>query len=303
MLQRDRLVRKGYDIRRLLERRMNLWRDEQCDVLLQEAVRCDRSLRNSHRHPVSRDHHEHLIKVFTRLMLEGIVRAAVCWLTERSGGGVLRPSDSTTIGGTSITVLEALGFKHPDPCTPPDWVLPSMDKLPFFEDSEITGTHILSIAHQLQSGAGPGGCDASHWRDVLLRHGTSSARLHDSVAGLCCLCNSIVPWDGIRALVASRLIALDKCPGVRPIEIGETLCRIIEKAVCLTTRIDAALVCGSDQLCAGLQAGIEGAIHGMNELFSTHQDQGTGWGVLLVDAANALILLNRTAMLLHARVL
>jgi len=88
------------------------------------------------------------------------------------------------------------------------------------------------------------------------------------------------------------LIALNKCPGVRLIGIGETLCRIIEKAVCLATCLDAALVCGSDQLCVGLQAGFEGAIHGMNELFSAHQDQGTGWSMLLVDA-----------ILLHARVL
>ena len=304
MLQRDRLVRKGCDIRRLLERRMNLWRDEQYDVLIQEATRCDRSLRNSHRRPLSGNSQEHLIKVFTRLMLEGNVRAAVRWLTERSGGGVLRPSDSTTIGGTSMTVLEALGLKHPDPCAPPDCILPAMDNLPLFEDSEITGSHILSIAHRLQGGAGPGGCDASHWRDILLRYGSSSTRFRDSVAGLCRrLCNSIVPWDSIRALVASHLIALDKCPGVRPIGIGETLRRVIGKAVCMATRLDAALVCGSDQLCAGLQMGIEGAIHGMNEMFSTHQDQDSGWGVLLVDAANAFNSLNRAAMLLHARVL
>ena len=82
-------------------------------------------------------------------MLEGNVRAAVHWLTELSGGGVLKPSDTATIGGTSMTVLEVLGLKHPDPCTPPDWVLPSMDNLPYFEDSEITGSHILSITHQL----------------------------------------------------------------------------------------------------------------------------------------------------------
>ena len=43
----------------------------------------------------------------------------------------------------------------------------------------------------------------------------------------------------------------------------------------LATHLDAALVCGSDQLCAGLQAGIEGAIYGMNHLLSAHQDQGT----------------------------
>ena len=41
----------------------------------------------------------------------------------------------------------------------------------------------------------------------------------------------------------------------------------------------------------------------MNELFSAHQDQSTGWGVLLVDKANALNSLNRAAMLLHSRVL
>ena len=35
----------------------------------------------------------------------------------------------------------------------------------------------------------------------------------------------------------------------------------------MATRLDAALVCGSDQLCAGLQVGIEGDIHGMNEMF------------------------------------
>jgi len=31
--------------------------------------------------------------------------------------------------------------------------------------------------------------------------------------------------------------------------------KVIGKAVCMATRIDAALVCGSDQLCAGLKAG------------------------------------------------
>ena len=37
--------------------------------------------------------------------------------------------------------------------------------------------------------------------------------------------------------------------------------------------------------------------------FSTHQDQDSGWSVLLVDAANAFNSLNRAVMLLHARVL
>ena len=138
---------KSCDIYCLLETGMKLWRDEPYDVLLQEAVHCDQSLRNSHRRPLSRDSKEHLIKVFTRLMLEGNVRAAIRWLTGHSGGGVLKPSDSATIGGTSVTVLEVLGLKLPDPFTPPDWVLPSLDNLPYFEDSKIIGSHIVSIAH------------------------------------------------------------------------------------------------------------------------------------------------------------
>ena len=76
----------------------------------------------------------------------------------------------------------------------PDWILLSRDNLPLFEDSETTGSHILSIAHQLQGDAGPRGCDASQWRDILLRYGFSSTHLHDSVAGLCChLCISLFP--------------------------------------------------------------------------------------------------------------
>ena len=50
-------------------------------------------------------------------------------------------------------------------------------------------------------------------------------------------------------------------------------------------------------------SGYWGAIHGMNELFSTYQDQDAGWSVLLVDAANAFNSLNHAAMLLHTCVL
>ena len=121
------------------------------------------------------------------------------------------------------------------------------------------GIPVRSVARRIQGGAGPGGCDASHWRDILLRHGSSSVQLCDSVAAVCCrLCNSLTPWDDVRALVADRLIALDKCPGIRPIGIGETLRRIIGKAACLVTRLDAALVCGTDQLCAGLSQALRG---------------------------------------------
>ena len=75
------------------------------------------------------------------------------------------------------------------------------------------------------------------------------------------LCNIIISWEDIRALVASLLIVLDKYPGIGPIRIDETLRRIVGKTICLATCIDVTVACGSDQLCAGFSSVIEGAIH------------------------------------------
>ena len=101
--------------------------------------------------------------------------------------------------------MDVLRQKHPRAQPPGASSLVPCDDLPLFEDVEITGSHLLSVAHRIQGGAGPGGCDAGHWRDVLLRFDTHSSRLRDAVAALACrLLNSIVPWDDINALVANR---------------------------------------------------------------------------------------------------
>ena len=159
------------------------------------------------------------------------------------------------------------------------------------------------ISFASRGGAGPGGCDAGLWRDVLLRFGAYSSRLRDAVAALACrLLNSIVPWEDISALVVNHLIALDKCPGVHPIGIGETLRHVVGKAVCYATRVDVELACGSDQPCGSVRSGIEGAIHTMTSLFLQH-GATSGWGVPLVDASNAFNSLNRVALLWNVRIL
>ena len=69
------------------------------------------------------------------------------------------------------------------------------------------------------------------------------------------------PWDTYRAIMECRLAALDKRPGVRPMGIGETLCRALDKLVTRAAGDQVKMVCGNLQRCESLEAGIEGATH------------------------------------------
>ena len=136
----------------------------------------------------------------------------------------------------------------------------------------------------------------------LLFYGTQSAKLRESVASLArLLANNVVDWELIRALMSSRLIALNKNPGVRPIGIGEVLRRLLGKAMILNTGVDVEELCGADQLCSGLKGGIEGAIHSVNRMFN--ESSSSGCCVLMVDAKNAFNSVNRVTGLWNAHYL
>ena len=60
-------------------------------------------------------------------------------------------------------------FINPDPVIPSKSALIPCTELPIFQNVEITGSHTVRVAHSIQGGAGPGGCDATHWQDSLLR--------------------------------------------------------------------------------------------------------------------------------------
>ena len=49
---------------------------------------------------------------------------------------------------------------------------------------------------------------------------------------------------GLEALVASCLIALDKCPGVCPIGVGKCLRRLIGRAIVQCTKMDILRIIG-----------------------------------------------------------
>ena len=74
------MIKKAIDIRRLIERRLSMWKREKYDLLVQETERCDRAFKNRSRNKDD----DHQIRLFTRLMMQGKVRAAMIWITNRS---------------------------------------------------------------------------------------------------------------------------------------------------------------------------------------------------------------------------
>ena len=305
ILQKEVLVTKTADVRRLISKRLEMWAEGSYGALFSEAVRASQSHGKRLARSSTPREHDHTIRVFHRLIIQGKLRSAVRWITDRDQNGLLSASDMTMAKNgdgdlVNMTVLDALRLKHPEPAETSEEACPSYPDTPDLIDLDITGGHIQTVARSLRGGAGPGGSDAAAWQDWLLRYGAHSERLRDSVAHLArTLANSPVPWESIRALMANRLIALDKCPGVRPIGIGESLRRVLGKTIMLVAGADVQIACGADQLCAGLEAGIEAAIHSLNDIFEEQKD--AGWGVLLLDASNAFNALNRKAALWQAR--
>ena len=101
----------------------------------------------------------------------------------------------------------------------------------------------------------------------------------------------------VAPLLACRLIALDKHPGVRPIGVGDTARRIISKAVLSIVGPDIQDASGCQQMCGGQIAGIEAAVHATRSAYESVECEAA----LLVDATNAFNALNRQVALHNIR--
>ena len=162
---------------------------------------------------------------------------------------------------------------------------------------------IRDAALRTKGSGGPSGVDANGFKRILacksFKH--SSVALCDALATLARnLCTEYVDPSSIEALVASRLIPLDKGGGgVRPIGVGEVVRRVISKSVMKVVKPDVMSASGSLQLCAGQPSGSEAAIHAMRNIF----DEDDTEAILLIDASNAFNSLNRAAALNNIRIL
>ena len=163
---------------------------------------------------------EQIAKTFTRLVMQGKLRSAVRFVTERDQGRILEGDDIDVKSG--LPVREVLASKHPPAVSPPIEELEPYEVVPVMPSLDITVDVVEKIAKKMSGAAGPGGTDAIALQHWLLRFGVESALLREAVASFArFMANGSPPFAAYRAIVSNRLVALDKCPGVRPLGVGE----------------------------------------------------------------------------------
>jgi len=128
------------------------------------------------------------------------------------------------------------------------------------------------------------GMDAKGWQRLCTSFKNASDYLCRSLASVAHqVSTTFVDPLALQPLFNNRLIALDKNPGVRWIGVGETVRRILAKAILFILKQDILNASGCLWLCAGQCGGCKAAIHPMRDLFDREDTDG----ILLVDASNA----------------
>ena len=88
------------------------------------------------------------------------------------------------------------------------------------------------VASKFSGAAGALGAEAIELRNWLPRFVCASEELRGVFTSLAYrMANSSPPWVAYCALMACRLVLLNKWPGLRPIGIGETLRRALAKLI------------------------------------------------------------------------
>ena len=267
-----------------------LWKSGEFTELIKECKFIQSRFSTNNKQRSSED----TARIFAKLIMEGKVSAALKFLDKESSAGPLKCSGS---------VLKELEEKHPDsmPLQDESLLHGPIINLPEYCFDAIDERDIFTAALKTRGSAGPSGLDAESYRRILCSKsfGNSGKSLREEIAKFTKLtATKTFHPDLLEPYVSSRLIALDKNPGVRPIGIGEVLRRIVGKVISHHCRQEIKNAAGPLQTCSGHGAGAEAAIHAMYSIFQ--QDDTDA--VLLIDASNAFNCLNRQAALHNIRI-
>ena len=217
---------------------------------------------------------------FSKLMMEGRVRAALKHLSDNTHAGLLS-LDEIIDNASGKTVRDVLEDKHPDPQPAhPEALLRGANNEDFhsaiFEN--ITGEVIQAAALHTQGAAGPAGLNALSWRRLCTAFGQKSNYLCAALAAVARrIFTTYIDPSALQAYTSCCLIPLDKCPGLRPIGVGEVGRRIIGKAVMKIVKYDLQEAVGATQLCTGQEAGCEAAVHAMEQIFVIKIQRQLSW--------------------------
>ena len=243
-------------------------------------------------------------------MMEETVRAAIHLCDKGGEAKVGEPLSLDEVIETShgmCTVKEVLLQKHPPAqrCEPSTLFKPANKTMPFHPVlfDAIHGSSICTAALRTKGSHRASGLDATAWRRMCCSFKRSSKELCEALAKTArrIACGPIDPHPiryqvsgiliSMQAFTTNRLVALNKCPSVRPIGVGEVNRRIIGKAILSVTCEDIQQCASIYQLCARQKGGCEAVVHTMRSLFEDDEMEG----LLFVDASNAFNSLNREA--------
>ena len=232
---------------------------------------------------------------FANLIFNGKVTKALQLLSTHKQGRLLSLKDVVPSNSSQQLVKQILKDKHPpSQQVNPDNVIPlshDRDVHPVIYQ-HIDASLIRKTSLHIKGAASPSGLNAHSWRRLCTSFRAASDNLFHSLAEMTKrLCTEFVDPKILLPFLASRLIALDKNPGVRPISVAETVRRLVTKAVLHVLRHDILDSVGAHQLCAGQTGGVESAVHTVQEIFKVSE------AALLVGASNAFNSMNRTTAL------
>ena len=284
-----------------MRRRLALWADRNLSELLKEGQSLQKQFRTRTPGGHFRGEKDRAQK-FGNCMSAGRIPEALRMLTEGqpeedTRSGVLHISEMITLkDGSVVSVREQLREKHPpaqraSPEVLIDGSAPAADTIRF---EALTSSFMQRVALQSKGSAGPSGLDSNTWRRMCSSFKGTSSRLCQSLANFArMLATRHVDSATLAPFLACRLIALDKKPGVRPIGVCDVARRIIFRAILMIVRDDVEETCGFLQKCSGFPAGLEAAVHAMQDIY----DEESTEGILFVDAKNAFNSMNREAAL------
>ena len=191
-------------------------------------------------------------------MMEGKIHAALRFLSEESSNGVHQLSED---------VLKSLKEKNPAPAKIQQNSLLyspiyNLEDYIFYIDEQKNA----EAARLTKGAAGLSTSDTKQYRRILCSKQFNKERkeLRYQIAVFFFFLNfatKILDPSCLEEYTASRLIPLDKNPGIRPIRIGEVLRRIVGKVVSWDAKQDIKEAAEPIQVCAGYQVSPEASIH------------------------------------------